>query len=119
VHDAEATVNTASPTAIDKNHLLLMIRQQVKAENRSELSDDVLIAAYRQCGSARKAASYLSQETGRDTSKDKVHRAVQRAGGALAVLNDANSNSVTRDVASQRRDKSGKRIRQSKPLEEE
>lgn len=119
VHDAEATVNTASPTAIDKNHLLLMIRQQVKAENRSDLSDDVLIAAYRQCGSNRKAASYLSEQTGQDFTKDQVHRAVKRAGGVLAVLNHENSNSVVRDVASQSRDASGKRIRQSKPLEEE
>ena len=114
--DAEATGDT---TVIDQNKLKVMIRQQIKAESKTELSDDILIAAYKQSGATRGAAVFLSQQTGQDVSKDQVHRAVKRAGGALAVLNSENSNSVVRSVASQRRDKSGKPIRQSKPIEEE
>ena len=119
VHEAEATANLGAAIANDKNQLSLVIRRQIKAESKTELSDDVLTTAYRHCGSTRSAASYLSQQTSRNVSKDQVHRAVQRAGGALAVLNSEDSNSVVRGVASQRRDKSGKPIRQSKPIEEE
>jgi hypothetical protein len=57
--------------------LKLVIRQQVKAEEKTSLSDDIFVAAYCQHGSIRQAAAFLSQQTGQDVSKDQVHRALQ------------------------------------------
>lgn len=119
VRETDTETSPVGTRVIDQNAFKLMIRQQIKAESKTELSDDILIAAYRQSGSTRGASTYLSQQTGREVSKDQVHRALKRAGGALAVLNSEDSNSVVRGVASQRRDKSGKPIRQAQPLEEE
>jgi hypothetical protein len=119
IRDADATPSSGPLETVTEEQLKLMIRQQIKAESKSECVDAVLVAAYRHCGTYRSAADYLSKETGRAVTKDAVHRAVQRAGGVLAVLNSEDSNSVVRSVASQRRDKTGKPIRQSKPIEEE
>lgn len=91
----------------------LMIRQQVKAEIESMLTDDAFVAAYAEHGSYRKAADALSEQTGQQISKDKVSRAVQRKGGPRAVRSETNSNSVRRTVASQRRD--GKKKIQNRP----
>ncbi|MCA9178673.1 MAG: hypothetical protein KDB14_29630 [Planctomycetales bacterium] len=101
---------------VTEQQLKLMIRQQVKAESKAELTDDILIAAYRHSGAYRSAAEFLGEQTGQEVSKDAVYRAVQRAGGILAVLNSEDSNSVVRGVASQRRDKRGKNLQQAKPL---
>lgn len=95
---------TAIEQVIDRRHLKLVVRQQVKAEEKSSLTDDVLVAAYRQAGSVRKAADFLSEQTGSRISKDKVQRALQRAGGQSAVASGQDSESVRRTVASQRRD---------------
>jgi len=46
-------------------------------------------------------------------------KALGLAGGAAAVLNSEDSNSVVRGVASQRRDKHGKPLPQSQPIDEE
>ena len=89
---------------INQRQLKLVVRQQVKAEEKSSLTDDVLVAAYRQAGSVRKAADFLSEQTGSRISKDKVQRALQRAGGQSAVASGQDSESVRRTVASQRRD---------------
>lgn len=99
--------------------LKLMIRQQIKAEQKTNLTDDIYQQAYRQCGSVRAAANFLSEQTGQDITKDQVHRALQRAGGAAAVLNAQSSNSIQRTVASHRRDKKGKPIVQAKPIDED
>jgi hypothetical protein len=103
---------------VTEQQLKLMIRQQVKAESKSELTDDILIAAYRHSGAYRSAAEFLGEQTGQEVSKDAVYRAVQRAGGILAVLNSEDSNSVVRGVAAQRRDKRGKNLQQAKPVAE-
>lgn len=103
---------------VTEQQLKLMIRQQVKAENKMELTDDILVAAYRQSGAYRSAAKFLNEQTGQEVSKDAVSRAVKRAGGILAVLNSEDSNSVVRGVASQRRDKKGKNLQQAKPIAE-
>lgn len=95
---------TAIEQVIDRRQLKLVVRQQVKAEEKSSLTDDVLVAAYRQASSVRKAADFLSEQTGSRISKDKVQRALQRAGGQAAVASGQDSESVRRTVASQRRD---------------
>jgi hypothetical protein len=119
IHDADAAGSSDGLITVTEQQLKLMIRQQIKAETKTELTDDILIAAYRHHGAYRSAAEYLSQETEQTVSKDAVYRAVQRAGGVLAILNSEDSNSVVRGVASQRRDKKGKTLLQSKPIEGE
>ncbi len=106
-----------SVTILNRDQLALLIRQQVKAEAKSSLNDDVLVAAYRQFGSMRKAAESLSKETGQQFSKDQVQRAVLRAGGVQTVLRTESSDSVQRTVASQSRDRKMKFASPTQPLE--
>jgi len=115
IQDAE-TRQKDQLAVVTQEQLKLMIRRQVKAEGKTSLTDDVFLQAYRHCGSVREAAKFLSRQTGRDVSKDQVSRALKRAGGAAAVLNAEDSDSLQRGVASQRRDRFGKRLLQSKPL---
>ncbi len=82
----------------------LMIRRQIKAEIASMLTDDVLVAAYKEHGSCRKAAEALSEQTQQPISKDRINRAVKRAGGLTSVAANSSSHSVRRTVASQRCD---------------
>jgi hypothetical protein len=118
IQDSESKA-TSEMAVVTEERLKLIIRQQVKAEEKTALTDDVFVAAYRQHGSIRQAAAFLSEQTGQNVSKDQVHRALQRAGGAAAVLNTEDSDSIQRPVASQRRDKHGKRMRKAKPTEED
>lgn len=115
IHEADASASSAIGPMLTREHLKRMIRQQVKAEMKTQLNDDIYLAAYRQCGSVREAATFLSTETEREVSKDQVHRALGRAGGAAAVLNGEDSDSVVRGVASQGRDKHGKPIIRAQP----
>ena len=85
-----------------------VVRRQVKAEIKSLLSDDAYLAAYREHGSFRKAADALTQQTGQPVAKDRVRRAVERQGGLAAVIPEDDSASVSRRVASQRRDRARK-----------
>lgn len=113
VSDQDEAPQTTAMQIIDDKKLKLIVRQQVKAEDKTNLTDDILIAAYRQHNSMRKAAEFLSSQTGQTVTKDKVQRAVQRAGGVKAVASGINSDSVRRSVASQRRD--GKKKIQNRP----
>jgi hypothetical protein len=88
--------------------LKLLVRRQIKAEQKTELTDAVLVQAYLQEGSIRKAAEFLSSQTSQHISKDKVQRAVQRSGGVEALVVGQDSNSMVRGVASQCRDSRGK-----------
>lgn len=108
IHDADASASAALGPMLTKENLKQMIRQQVKAEMKAQLNDDIYLAAYRQCGSVRGAATFLSAETEREVTKDQVHRALVRAGGVGAVKRDKDSESVRRTVASQRRDRQRK-----------
>lgn len=119
LRDADAARSEAGTVPLTAEQLTLAIRRQIKAEHKSELTDDVYLAAYRQHGSVRKAAEFLSKETGTTVSKDQVQRAVTRAGGAAEVLNAEDSDSVVRPVASRSRDRRGKSLIQSQPDEEE
>jgi hypothetical protein len=119
LRDAEASQTDAGTAPVTAEQLTLLIRRQIKAEHKSELSDDIYLAAYRQHGSVRNAADFLSNETGTTISKDQVQRAVTRAGGAAEVLNAEDSDSVVRPVASRSRDRRGKSLIQSQPDGEE
>lgn len=96
-----ATVMAIPVTAAEQKHT---IRQQVKAEMKAQLEDDVLVAAYLESGSCRGAAAALTKRLDKPITKDKVYRAVLRAGGVDAVGRTEDSLSVHRTVASQRRD---------------
>lgn len=117
--EVDADRAAESTATIDTGQLKVMIRQQVKAEEKSQLTDDIFVAAYRQEGSVRKAAAFLSKETGQVVTKDKVQSAVARAGGASAVARAEDSDSVVRSVASQRRDRSKKILRKPKTVEDQ
>ena len=106
-------------TTLGPAQLKLMIRQQVKAEEKSRLTDDILLAAYQQEGSVRKAAAFLSKQTNQVVTKDKVQAALTRAGGATNVVRQDDSHSVVRTVASQRRDRSGKTLRKPDLVEDQ
>jgi len=108
VQEADTAQDEAAQGELDAKQLKRMIRQQVKAENETALTDDLLVAAYQQHGSMRKAAAFLTQQTSQKITKDKVQRAVERSGGIAAVVSGHNSSSVHRHVTSQRRD--GKKL---------
>jgi hypothetical protein len=96
VQEAESPTCASLQQSFSREQLNLMIRQQIKAEHKSQLTDDVLVAARRQCGSLRKAAEYLSSETGQVVTKDQVFRAVKRAGGLAEIINTNDSDSIVR-----------------------
>ena len=119
IHDADALATSDREIVLTEDGLRRMIRQQVKAEEKMNLTDDAFVAAYRHCKSVREAAAFLTREAHQDVSKDKVQRALTRAGGAAAVLNSEDSNSVVRGVASQRRDTRGKPLLHSQTPDKE
>jgi hypothetical protein len=104
-------------TAVDEKKLKTLIRQQVKADKKTALTDDILAAAYRQEQSFDKAAAFLNAnpEITERVTRDRVRYAVIRKGGIADVLNGANSDSVVRPVASPRRDKRGKTFIAAQP----
>jgi hypothetical protein len=108
VHEADQTATAAQVLPLEKSQKVLLVRRQVKAELRSYLGDEAMVAAYRQHGSFRKAAEALAAQTGTSVTKDRVRLAVNRAGGAAAVIPNDDSDSVVRTVASQRRDRAEK-----------
>jgi len=76
--DADTEPTGPENTLIATPSLALMIRKQVEAEGKSQLTDDILVAAYQQEGSVRKAAEFLSERTGKVVTKDKVQSALRR-----------------------------------------
>jgi hypothetical protein len=115
IQDADARGHSVLESSLTKEELTKMIRQEIATKAKMSLTDDIFIAAFRQHGSLRAAASFLTKETGRKVSKDMVFRAIGRSGGAQAVLNSSNSNSIVRPEASHSRDKHGKPLVQSQP----
>jgi len=104
--DAAAEARSALPT--DPEIKKQIIRQQVKAEIKTHLEDDVLVASYLEFGSFRKAAAGLTERLGRPVTKDAIEDAVKRAGGIKALTEMMDTVSVARTVASQSRDRSKK-----------
>ncbi len=104
-----------SKSAKTDKELERKIRQHIKADKMTHLSDEWYLCAYRQEGSYRKAAAFLSKQVSRKVSKDKVARAVRRFGGPAAALQLEDSESVKRTVASQSRDRLKKNASPTKP----
>jgi hypothetical protein len=101
---AEADSAAASRTStFTVDRLTDLVRRQIRAVDRTQLKDEGLAEAYRREGSYRKAAAVLSEETGREITKDQVAFAVRRLGGRAAVLRTEDSDSVVRRSASPRR----------------
>lgn len=119
IEDADARKAESEGITLTLDGLKVLIRQQVKAEGATQLSDDAMRSAYRHCGSVRQAAELLTRETGQSVTKDRVQRALTRAGGASAVLDSEDSDSIVRGVASQSRDKHGKPMIHSQTHERE
>lgn len=108
VSDADAQAEARSILPVDPQVKKRVIRQQLKAEAKSQLEDDVLVAAYKMYGSVRKAAEALTKQLKTPITKDKVQGAITRAGGAKALREEMDSPSVARTVASQSRDRAKK-----------
>ena len=108
VAEADAVAESKSLLPIDPEVKKQIVRGQVKAEIKSHLEDDVLVAAYLTHGSGDKAAEALTTELGRTVSRDRVYRAVNRAREAGTLDVDEDSPSVARTVASQSRDRAKK-----------
>lgn len=85
-----------------------LVRGQLKAELKGHLTDDILVAAYQEHNSIDKAAEALSKQMETTVSRDKVWRAVKRAQEAGVLARTEDSGSVSRSVASQRRDRGKK-----------
>jgi hypothetical protein len=107
---AEEFARQTAPAMLSLDQLTDLIRGLLSDAVQVEPTDRIYLEAYRQEGSVRAAAKWLTQQMGRDISKDAVNRAIQRQGGAAKALKTASSNSVVRPDASQRRDKYGKRV---------
>ena len=97
INDFKTATSLRCTKTLSEQDLNLMIRRQIKAEKYTELTDAIYIEAYRQCGSLRKAADYLSKRVGKYISKDVVHTAINRSGGFEAARRNENSNSFSRD----------------------
>jgi hypothetical protein len=115
IADASKKAVESSSFAITEEELKLAIRRQIKAESKSELTDDIYVRAYRQENSLRAAAEFLSKQTGSLVTKDSVKRAIDRQGGIAALANTEDSNSIVRGVTSQHRDRQGKKLATGKP----
>lgn len=102
IHYADETSMLESPLQITAEELQTQIRQEIAGVQKFELTDDIIVSAYRQFPSYRGAADWLTRELGQAVSKDKVSRAILRRGGALAVLNADDSDSICRGVAAPR-----------------
>ena len=100
VADADAAWDDDGGPLLDEQQL----RRLLRAQRDSELKDDVLVAAYKQYGSYRKAADALIAQ-GVETDRWAIERAVGRAGGAAALRRSESSLSVVRTHKSQQRDR--------------
>jgi len=107
MHDTDAANQVRRPVAMTRKQQKSEFKRAAGDLLKSALRDEDLLRAYREHGSTRKAAAALCKN-GLKVSKDAVQRAVERAGGAGAVKRDADSESVRRTVASQRRDRQRK-----------
>lgn len=88
--ETDAVVSCPAREPLSTDQLALMIPRQIKAEEKTQLTDDILVAAYQQEGSVRKAAAFLSERTGQAVTKDKVQSALRRSGGVNVVVSAKN-----------------------------
>jgi len=111
VNEADQRVASMLAVPVTATEQKLAIRQQVKAQMKLRVDDEILIGAYKECGSLRKAAKLLSDRLGRPISKDQVRRAVQDAKVTDQIARTEDSQSVSRTVVSQRRDSGRKPLK--------
>lgn len=105
---AEADAVAAERGELPQEHLAAKkVRRHVKETIDSMVSNEALVQAYRVHGSYRKTADALNAE-GFITDRWAVERAVKAAGGPEAVRRAEDSDSVSRTVASQPRDRAQK-----------
>lgn len=108
VDEADQAAEARSFVPTDPAVRKQVVEQMVGAVAKSQLTDDVLVEAYRTVGSVRKAADLLTEQLGRPISKDQVWNAVKRRGGTDEVMRSEDSSSVSRRVASSSRDRAKK-----------
>lgn len=108
VDEADRADEARSFVPIDPAARKQMMEQAASAVVKHKLTDDILVEAYRQAGSYRKAATFLTEELDCTISKDKVRAAVLRNGGPHAVVRSEDSASASRRVASSPRDRANK-----------
>jgi hypothetical protein len=89
---------------LSPEELRIVIRRMIRTEGQNEVTDEMLLQAVKTCGSVRKAAKLLTEQLKQDVSKDKVQRAVDRAGGIASVATGRDSDSVVRSRSKNRRD---------------
>ncbi len=102
VQDTDADNEASHLVPLTPKSRKQLLRHTVKAELKSFVQDEEIRDAYLVHGDVRSTARALS------ISKDKVSRALQKFGGAKAVAERRDSESVRRTVASQRRDRQRK-----------
>jgi hypothetical protein len=89
---------------VGPEQLRLMVRRMIRTEGQIRVDDEILLKALQTCGSVRKAAAFLTEELKQSVTKDRVQRAVDRAGGLAAVTINRDSDSVVRSRGRTRRD---------------
>ena len=102
IQDADDEGSPDRTAAINVKDLKLMIRQEVKSDKKSELTDEMVLAAYVTHGTARAAADALAKD-GHKIHFSTVTRIVNRMQGTTALARGESSESIVRHVASQRR----------------
>lgn len=108
VDEADRSAEARSLVPIDPSTRQQLMERAVSVVVKNQLTDDILVQAYRDAGSLRKAADLLTQCLGVKVGKDQVGGAVRRGGGPDAVLRSEDSGSVSRRVASSPRDRANK-----------
>jgi hypothetical protein len=102
----QTEVAPSSVESLTLDQIKLIIRKEMRTQGKVQITDDLLIAAYLRCGSYRLAEEFLSKETKQEVKKDRIRRAVIKAGGAKAIVSDRVSDSVVRSTGKGSRDTS-------------
>lgn len=82
----------------------LLIRKEIRTQGKLQITDDLLVATYASCTSYREAADLLTKQGNQKIGKDRVRRAVLKAGGDKAIVSDRVSDSVVRRTGRDSRD---------------
>lgn len=110
VRAADEAARHVGGLTLDEDQLKDVVRRQVRAAQKAELTDDLMVNAAAIHGSARKAEKALKAE-GYEVDHSTISRAVKRHKGTAKLVRQEDSASVSRTVASQPRDR-GKKIDQ-------
>jgi len=108
VQAADDTPYMAGGLEITDSDLQMMIRRHVKADKKTELSDEAMLQALKMHGGNASAAAKWLNEQGCKVHRSTVWRRLNRLREAYDVDRTDDSPSVARTVASQRRDRQKK-----------